>query len=347
MTEQTRTSLPDLAVVTADELDRRAGLGSDLGRWARMAEIRHAEDLIKQLFASGLVAGSTHTCQGQEAVAVGIASVLRPTDQVSCTYRGHGHALALGMRPATLFAEILGRASGCVRGLGGSMHLSDPRVGLTPTTAIVGAGIPLAAGMAWAAQLQGTDDVAVGLFGDGASNIGAFHEGLNLAAVWHLPAVFVCENNLYGEYSPAHATTAVPDIATRGTAYQIPAEVVDGQDLDAVRTAVTTAVDRARAGGGPSLLEMKTYRYAGHSRSDPASYRPPGELDAWLARDPITIAGDKLVAAGLATTDELDRLSADLSAEVSAAAEHAKQSPTSPVAAMFEHVYATRVTSRG
>lgn len=328
----------------ATELRRRDELATAIGRLSRMVEIRYAEDLIKQLFADGLVAGTTHTCQGQEAVAVGIASVLRPTDLVSCTYRGHGHALALGMQPATVFAEILGRQGGCVGGLGGSMHLSDVRIGLTPTTAIVGAGVPIAAGLAWASTLLGTDDVAVGLFGDGASNIGAFHEGLNLAAVWRLPVIFICENNLYGEYSPVATTTAVRDVATRARAYQLPGEVVDGQDLDLVIDAVSRAVDRARAGEGPTLLEMKTYRFAGHSRSDQATYRPPGELEAWLARDPIGIARDKLITAGELSEADLDRISKEIEATVTQAVGHAKASPVSSVAAMFDHIHGAEQT---
>ncbi len=306
-----------------------------------MVEIRHTEDLIKGLFADGLVAGSTHTCQGQEAVCVGLAAALRPTDLVSCTYRGHGHAMALGMDPAEVVAEILGRVDGCVGGLGGSMHLCSRSIGLLPTMAIVGAGIPIAAGAAWAAQLRGGDDVAVAVFGDGTSNIGAFHEGLNLAAVWRLPVVFVCENNLYGEYSPLASTTAVKDLAERAAGYAMPGEVVDGQDLDAVLGAVGTAVGRARSGGGPTLLEMKTYRYSGHSRSDPASYRPEGELELWLARDPIEIYAERLQAQGVLASDGLDRLTEEVSASVAEAAERAKASPEPTEQAMFTHIYAS------
>ena len=195
--------------LTGRELDRREQLADPVQRLRRMMEIRHTEDLIKGLFASGLVAGSTHTCQGQEAVCVGIAASLRPTDAVCCTYRGHGHAMALGMAPEQVVAEILGRTSGCVGGVGGSMHLSSKAIGLMPTMAIIGAGIPIAAGVAWGAQLRGDGGVAVSIFGDGTANIGAFHEGLNIAAVWRLPVIFVCENNLYGEYSPLATTTAV------------------------------------------------------------------------------------------------------------------------------------------
>jgi TPP-dependent pyruvate/acetoin dehydrogenase alpha subunit len=328
---------PDL---TGRELDRRERLADPVERLRRMMEIRHTEDLIKGLFASGLVAGSTHTCQGQEAVCVGIAASLSPTDPVCCTYRGHGHALALGMAPEQVVAEILGRTSGCVGGVGGSMHLSSKAIGLMPTMAIIGAGIPIAAGVAWGAQLRGGGDVAVSVFGDGTANIGAFHEGLNIAAVWRLPVVFVCENNLYGEYSPLATTTAVKDIAERATSYAMPAAVVDGQDLDAVITEMGVAVDRARSGGGPTLLEMKTYRYSGHSRSDPATYRPEGELDEWLARDPIDIYARRLESGGLLDADGVTALRSEVAAAVDASVEAAKDGPEPTTADMFDHVYA-------
>ncbi|HWM35174.1 MAG TPA: thiamine pyrophosphate-dependent dehydrogenase E1 component subunit alpha [Pseudolysinimonas sp.] len=323
-----------------ESMARRSELADPLGRYRRMVEIRLTEDIIKDLFASGLVAGTTHTCQGQEAVAVGVASVLRPTDMVCCTYRGHGHALALGMPPVAVLGEILGREIGCVGGLGGSMHLSDRDIGLMPTMAIIGAGIPIAAGVAWAAQLRGRDDVGVSLFGDGASNIGAFHEALNIAALWKLPAVFICENNLYGEYSPLAATTSVTDIAVRGTAYGMRSQIVDGQDLEAVMAAVGDAVGHARAGEGPTLIEMKTYRFAGHSRSDLATYRPEGELEAWLARDPIVIEGERLIAAGAATADALAALRADVETGVKLAVEAASASPAPGRPEMFRHVTA-------
>lgn len=293
---------------TQTALERRSALGDPVGRYSRMVEIRIAEDIIKELFATGLVAGSTHTCQGQEAVSVGIATVLRRTDLVGCTYRGHGHAMALGMPPVEVLGEILGREIGCVGGLGGSMHLSSRLIGLMPTMAIVGAGLPISAGAAWAAQLDGRDDIGVSIFGDGASNIGAFHEALNIAAVWRLPVVFICENNLYGEYSRIDTTTAVEDIAVRASAYGMASAVVDGQDLDEVMESVAQAAASARAGEGPTLLEMKTYRYAGHSRSDPASYRPEGELDSWLLRDPIAIYGSRLVGSGECTVEELAQI---------------------------------------
>jgi len=321
-------------------LVRRTALSDPVERLRRMIEIRNAEDVIKELFAAGLVAGSTHTCQGQEAISVGVAAVLRPTDMVSATYRGHGHAMALGMPPAVVVAEILGRVGGCVGGVGGSMHMSSRAIGLLPTMAIVGAGIPIAAGVAWSAQLRGTDDVAVAIFGDGTSNIGAFHEGLNLAAVWRLPVVFICENNLYGEYSPLDATTAVKDISERAASYAMPSAVVDGQDLDVVVASVQQAVDRARSGGGPTLLEMKTYRYSGHSRSDAATYRPAGELDLWLARDPIDICAARLVRTGALTETDLAAMHSEVAESVQAAVEAAKHSAEPTTEDMFAHVHA-------
>lgn len=289
-----------VASETNEAQRRRTALQeSRLEQFRRMVEIRLVEDRIIELFGEGLIPGSTHTCQGQEAVSVAVAAVLRPTDTVACTYRGHGMALALGVTREALLGEIFGRKIGCMGGLGGSMHLSDPTVGLLPTFAIVGAGVPIGVGAALAAQLQGTGDVSVSVFGDGATNIGGFHEGLNLAAVWSLPVVFLCENNLYGEYSPIARTTPVTDLAVRAASYQMPSEVVDGQDVDALVDAIAAAVARARDGGGPTLIEAKTYRYAGHSRSDKATYRPEGELERWLQRDPITLFKTKLLEEGV------------------------------------------------
>lgn len=292
-------------------LRRRSALqASRLERYRRMVEIRGLEEKVLELFGQGLIPGTTHTCQGQEAVCVAIAAATRPTDTIACTYRGHGMALALGMTRESVLGEILGRQIGCTGGLGGSMHLSDPAAGLLPTFAIVGAGIPVAAGAALSAKVLGTDDVAVSVFGDGTANIGAFHEGLNLAAIWKLPAVFVCENNLYGEYTRIDKTTPVSDIAVRAAAYALPSEIVDGQDVDAVEEVVGRAVARARSGDGPTLIEAKTYRYAGHSRSDKAAYRPPGELDAWLARDPISLFADVLLSEPDITQADLDQVRA-------------------------------------
>jgi pyruvate dehydrogenase E1 component alpha subunit len=249
-------------------------------------------------------------------------------------------ALALGVTREAVLGEILGRQVGCMGGLGGSMHLSDASVGLLPTFAIVGAGIPIGVGAALTAQVVGTDDVAISVFGDGATNIGAFHEGLNLASIWKLPVVFVCENNLYGEYTRINLTTPVSDIAVRATAYAMPSEIVDGQDLDAVEAAMGRAVERARQGGGPTLVEAKTYRYSGHSRSDKATYRLEGELDLWLARDPVTLFGDKLVAEGLVTKSQLDEVWAQTRAALEETLEQVQASPTPTTAQMLARVSA-------
>ncbi len=323
----------------SEVLARRQAVRSDRrARYERMVEIRTVEDKVRELFAEGLVHGTTHTCQGQEAVAVGVAAALRPTDMVCCTYRGHGHAMALGMTPLQVCGEIMGRVVGSIGGVGGSMHLCDMSVGLLPTFAIVGAGIPVAAGAALTAQVRGTDDVAVALFGDGAANIGAFHEGINLAAIWQLPAVFICENNQYGEYSPIATTTPITDIADRASSYGIPGEVIDGQDADEVVAAVEVAVARARAGEGPSLLEMKTYRYAGHSRSDTAPYRPEGELEEWYKRDPISSFGARLLAEGLLAEGDIEEIAAATAAQVASAVAECSAAPVPGVGSMFENV---------
>lgn len=288
------TRMPLASVARRQEMAK----GDHLVQYHRMVEIRRFEDGINRLFAAGEVHGTTHTCQGQEAFDVALATVLRRTDTVCCTYRGHGIALALGMTPEIVLGEIMGRTTGCMSGLGGSMHLCDTEIGLMPTFAIVGAGIPVAAGAALAYQTRGEDGVAVAVFGDGGSNIGAFHEGLNLAAVWKLPVVFVCDNNLYGEYSRIDKTTSVTDISLRAAAYGIPGNSIDGMDPDVVVEALAEAVDRARSGGGPTLLEVRTYRFSGHSRADQALYRPEGELDEWRHRDPVQLMRQRLLDAG-------------------------------------------------
>ena len=324
--------------MTDTPLDRRLMLKDPILRWDRMLEIRNLEDRIKDLFAEGLVHGTTHTCQGQEAVSIGIAMSLRPTDQVCCTYRGHGAALALGMTVDSVLGEIMGRTIGAIGGVGGSMHLSEPTIGLLPTSAIVGAGIPIAVGAALSAQVRGEDRCAVSIFGDGASNIGAFHEGLNLAAIWKLPVVFICENNTYGEYSRINLTTPVSDISIRATSYAMPAEVVDGQSVDAVAAVVSSAVLRARAGGGPTLIECKTYRYSGHSRADAGLYRPDGELDEWLKRDPVDLYEKQLTEASLLDVDDAKEMREAVAKRIEDSIERVLASPLATVSSMFENV---------
>lgn len=296
--------------------------------WFRkMLEIRAFEDRVQELFLEGLIEGTTHLCQGQEAVSVGAIGALTDDDYLTITYRGHGHALARGMSAETAFAELMGRSGGCCHGVGGSMHLTDFSRGLIGSFAIVGAGLPVAVGAAMSAKLLRDGKVAMAFCGDGATNIGTFHESLNMAAVWRAPVVFVIENNLYGEYSPLAETTAITDLAVRAEANGMPGVIVDGQDVFAVYSAAMDAVQRARDGGGPTLLEAKTYRYRGHSRTDPARYRPDGELDRWRQRDPIAILGANLAAEGSLATEDQAKLKDEIRLEIDAAAASAAASP--------------------
>lgn len=329
-----------MTTTLAEPLARRAALSDPHEIFRRMVEIRVFEDQISGLFAKGLVHGTTHTCQGQEALDVALAATLRSDDAVACTYRGHGIALALGMTPESVLGEIMGRSSGCVGGLGGSMHLSDPTIGLLPTFAIVGAGIPIAAGAAVAFQTRGEDRVAVSVCGDGATNIGAFHEGINLAAIWKLPVVFVIDNNIYGEYSRIDTTTPISDLSRRAQSYGIPGESVDGMDVDLVSDALRTCVDRARGGGGPSLLEVRTYRFAGHSRSDEAAYRPEGELETWLKRDPVQLRRDALLTSGVAEKDIM-AIEDDVARQIALVVQTTTDAPEPHAATMFDNIWAS------
>lgn len=317
------------------------GAAPDRVAWfRRMVEIRLFEEKVQELFMSGGIQGTTHLCQGQEAVSVGAIGAMREGDVQTNTYRGHGEALALGMAPETAFAELMGRTSGCSKGVGGSMHLIDSSKGNLGANAIVGAGLPIAVGAAVSFQVQGRPNVALTFFGDGATNIGTFHEALNMAAVWKAPVVFIITNNLYGEYSPVLSTTPIADLARRADPYGFPGVVVDGQDVDAVHAATVEAVERARGGGGPTLLEMKTYRYRGHSRSDPAKYRPDGELDAWKARDPILILGARLAADGTLSEDRQAEIREQTQVEIDAAAERAASAPYPTLEETRQYVYA-------
>lgn len=308
----------------------------------QMLEIRICEERIQELFLENAIRGTTHLCIGQEAVSVGMAAALDAArgDTVTCTYRGHGHALALGMDLRSLLAEMMGRASGCCQGKGGSMHLTDMRIGLIGTFAIVGAGLPITNGAALTAQITGSGAVSVSVFGDGTVNIGAWHEAVNLAAVWKLPAVFLCENNLYSEYSPFADTSPVVHVADRAAAYGIPASIVDGQDAEAVYAAVAQAVTRARQGDGPTLIEAKTYRYKGHSRTDPAPYRPAGELEEWLARDPIHILRDRMINGGELTEVDFTALQQAAQQRVHAATLWALEQPYPSLDAVYSDIWA-------
>ena len=298
-----------------------------LDMYRMMQEARLFEKRAQDLFLEGLIKGTSHLALGQEAVAAGFAAALRPEDLVYCTYRGHVHTLLRGAPMGALMAELMGRANGICGGKGGSMHLTDVSHGAMGSYAIVGAHMPIAAGAAWAAQERGTGQVVVCFFGDGTTNIGAFHEALNLAVVWQLPVVYVCENNLYMEYTPIGAVTAVANpAADRASAYGLEPVVVDGNDVDEVFETATRLVDRARQGGGPALVEAKTYRHGGHSRADPAKYRPDDEVKAWLARDPIPTYRDRLLASGV-DPEALDRVEREALELVDRATEEAKAGP--------------------
>lgn len=309
--------------------------------WLRtMIRIRLFEGKVQELFTSGHIQGTTHLCEGQEAVSVGAIDAMRPGDVQTNTYRGHGEALSLGMDPEVAFAELMGRRSGGSGGVGGSMHLIDFSKGNIGANAIVGAGMPIAVGAAVGFQILGRRNVALSFFGDGATNIGSFHEALNMAAVWSAPVVFLIVNNLYGEYSPLRATTPIDDLARRAEPFGIPGVIVDGQDIDAVYAATHDAVERARSGHGPSLLEMKTYRYRGHSRSDPARYRTADEVTAWKERDPIKILGDRLVERGEMTPDGIDRMRRTIQQEIDEAAERATNEDFPTLEETRPYVYA-------
>ena len=322
------------------ELKRRSALtGNKVAQYERMIEIRTLEEQINALFASGEIRGTTHLCIGQEALAVGMASVLRPTDIVSATYRGHGIALALGLSPESVLGEIMGKTVGCCGGVGGSMHLSNMELGLLPTSAIIGGGMPVAAGAALSFQTRGTDDVAVAVFGDGATNIGAFHETLNLAAIWNLPIVFICDNNVYGEYSRIDITTPLEDLHLRGESYRMPHYAIDGMDIAAVQEGIQKAVDHARSGKGPTFIEAKTYRFSGHSRADLALYRPEGELEKWQARDPIKLTEEKLVKEKVIDAAQINKIKEETLKVIRGVVEVCKSAPNPTLASMFQNIY--------
>ncbi len=294
-----------------------------LALYRRMTLIRGFEERVQSLFLKGHVHGTTHLCSGQEATEVGVASALREGDRVAGTYRGHGHALAIGLEPQKLMDELLGRATGVCGGRAGSMNVIDVEHGLLGCYGIVGGSIAAATGAALA--LRDTGNVAVAFFGDGAINQAYFYECLNFAKVFSLPALYVCENNVYGEYTRSEDVTAGNAIG-RAETLELPAQVVDGNDLWAVREVAGAALERVRAGEGPAFVEALTYRFVGHSRSDPGKYRPEGELDSWRERDPLVVARARLIEEGVAP-EELDALEAEVTAELDAVEEAALAAP--------------------
>lgn len=291
--------------------------------YRRQQQLRQFEKRAYDLFMRQLVKGTSHLSLGMEAIAAGFGTAMRPDDYTFATYRGHAHTLARGVEMAPVLAELLGRANGLLGGKGGSMHLTSVEHGVMGSYAIIGAHLTIANGAAWSARYRGTEQVAVCFFGDGTTNIGAFHEALNFAAVYALPVVFVCENNLYMEYTSIADVTAVPHpAADRAGAYGLEPVRIDGNDADEVYVAAGRALDRARTGGGPSLIEAVTYRHGGHSRADPGKYRPAGEVEAWLAYDPVTVYRSRLERLGV-DASVLDAVDAEVVAEVEAATQEA------------------------
>jgi acetoin:2,6-dichlorophenolindophenol oxidoreductase subunit alpha len=322
------------------------GINDDIGEELRLRlyrtqfELRQSEQRAFDLFLQNLVKGTSHLSLGQEAVAAGFAVAMQPGDLSFCTYRGHAHTLARGVPIEQVLGELMQRDNGLMRGKGGSMHLTSAEHGVMGSYAIIGAHLPIACGAAWRAQYKGQKDVSVCFFGDGTTNIGAFHEALNFAAVWKLPVVFVCENNLYMEYTPIGDVTAVEHpAADRAAAYGLDRIVIDGNDADTVYRTANAAYLRARAGEGPSLVECITYRHSGHSRADPAKYRPEGELEEWKKHDPVKLYRERLSQFGV-SENTIATIEADVRRVVDEATEKCKAAPPPPAEILCTDVYA-------
>ncbi len=315
------------AVPNLPDVYRRLGDDALRGALKTMHLIRLFEEGAEQAYMRGLIHGTMHLSIGQEASAVGTCMPLTDADYITSTHRGHGHCIAKGADVGRMFAEFFGKETGYCHGRGGSMHIADVATGNLGANGIVGGGIPIAVGAALSAKRRRTGAVVVSFFGDGANNEGAFHEALNMASVWKLPVVFVCENNRYGMSTSTERSTAVPNVADRAAAYAMPGVIVDGNTFGAVAQASFDAVDRARRGEGPTLIESKTYRIRGHSRSDRNRYRTKEEIESWQARDPILAFEAELLALGLATRAETEALRAEAEAEIRAAVDFAAASP--------------------
>jgi len=310
-----------------------------LEMYQRMLQIRYFEEKVFELYGQNLVPGTIHLYAGEEAVAVGVCANLRKDDYITSTHRGHGHSIAKGADLGKVMAEILGKKTGYCKGKGGSMHIADFSIGMLGATAVVGAGIPIAAGAGLSIKLRGTDQVVACFFGEGASNQGTFHEGINLAAVWGLPVVFVCENNLYAMGTRQSLVMAIENIADRAVAYGIQGVTVDGNDVLAVFEVASEAVNRARREEGPTLIECKTYRQKGHSRFDPAAYRPKNEVEDWLKKDPIPRFKSKLMEMGALTEEEDEEFRREATDAVEEAVKFAMESPFPEPEEALEDVY--------
>jgi pyruvate dehydrogenase E1 component alpha subunit len=298
----------------------------DIEMYKKMLEIRKFEEKVYDLFTQNLIPGTMHLYMGEEAVAVGVCAALTPNDFITSTHRGHGHCIAKGASLKKMMAEIFGKKTGYCKGKGGSMHITDKNIGMLGANAVVGGAIPIAVGAGLSCKLKYPERVTVCFFGDGASNQGTFHEGINMASVWDLPVVFVCENNLYAMGTRQSMVMNIEDISQRAAGYGIPGVTVDGNDVMAVYEEAQTAVARARNGEGPTLLECKTYRHKGHSRFDPAKYRPQEEVAEWMARDPVESFREKLLDKGI-PEEFLHKIESTVEAEIEEAVEFAQESP--------------------
>jgi pyruvate dehydrogenase E1 component alpha subunit len=311
-----------------------------LGLYERMALIREFEEQVKYLFLSGSMPGTIHQSQGQEATAVGVCAALAPEDYITSTHRPHGHALAKGLTPREILAELFGKSTGCCQGKGGSMHIGNMAKGMPPAIAIVAGGIPLATGMALALKMQKRPQVVACFFGDGATSEGAFHEGVNMGAIWNLPVLYICENNLYGASTHLRKVTRMSSVAARASGYGIPCQTVDGNNVLEVYEAARQAAAECRAGRGPVLLELLTYRTTGHSRRDPCLYQPKEERQAWAQRDPVLVFGASLLQREDITPADLEKIQTRVSERITEDVELVRQEPEPTIADLVTGVYA-------
>ena len=310
-----------------------------VGYLETMLKIRYFEEKVFELLGRDLIKGASHVYVGEEAVAVGACAAIKEDDYITSTHRGHGHCLAKGGRLPEMMAELCGRATGYCKGRGGSMHIADVKSGNLGATGIVGSNIPVATGAGLSVKLRGTTQVVLCFFGDGAANTGGCHESFNMASVWKLPVIYICENNLYGMSSPVKEVCSVKDIAVRGKAYNMPSEIVDGMDVLKVKEVVAGAVKKAREGKGPILIECKTYRYFGHSRSDPRVYRTKEEEAQWKKKDPIEAFKKKILEEGVMSEEEIKNLEEDVKRQVEEASEYALKSPFPSPDTLTDDVY--------
>jgi pyruvate dehydrogenase E1 component alpha subunit len=298
----------------------------DIEMYKKMLEIRRFEEKVYQLFTQNLIPGTMHLYIGEEAIAVGVCATLTPTDYITSTHRGHGHCIAKGASLKKMMAEIFGKRTGYCKGKGGSMHITDKSIGMLGANAVVGGAIPIATGAGLTCKLKYPDRVVACFFGDGASNQGTFHEAINLAAVWELPVVFVCENNLYAMGTRQSLVMNIADISKRAAGYGIPGVTLNGNDVLAVYESAKEAVNRARRGEGPTLIECKTYRHKGHSRFDPATYRPEEEVEEWMAKDPLHVFRQKLLSRGI-PEEVFGEIEKQVEQEIEEAVQFAENSP--------------------